>query len=119
MSCLPDDWEPGDNIAFADVDWEKVKPIADDYGGFLELIEAVKRSTAETPESRSDAVKIENVSSTFGGDETAQNDTQDETDDAVYAAQEAYVEGEIGIMELESRLEDAIELDHEPTAHPT
>lgn len=119
ISCLPDDWEPGDDLEFADVDWEAVKPIADDFGGFPELIEAVKRSTAETPESRTDAVQMYNASSPSRGGEADESAAQRREMDAVEKAKAAYVAGDIGILELEDRLEDAIELEHPPTATPS
>jgi hypothetical protein len=113
LSVLPDDWEPGDDIEFTDVDWDRLQPIADDYGGFPQLIEAVKRSTTQggTDASR-DTVTVESPSSTFHDDESSQSAADRQTDDAVVAAQNAYVEGEIDILELEDRLEDAIDLDH-------
>lgn len=114
ISCLPDGWEPGDDIEMADVDWERLKPIADDVGGFPELVEAVKRSTADGSEVRSDAVKVENMSTLWSGDRSAHETAERRETDTVEQVQQAYVEGEIGILELEERLDDAIELDHDP-----
>jgi len=113
MSALPSGWEPGDDIEFEDVDWETLKPLSDKYGGMQGLVQAVKRST-ET----ADEVHPQNASSLSHVDETPQQSTE-RPEGPVEEAKAAYIEGDIGVLELEDRLEDAIELDHEPTAHPS
>jgi hypothetical protein len=110
ISCLPDGWEPGDDIEFADVDWETLKPIADEHGGMQGVIEAVKASTIEAPDSGSESVEQSDDPTDSDEDEAAESDRERADGDAVDAAKDAYVRGDIGVLELEERLEDAIEL---------
>jgi hypothetical protein len=134
MRCLPDDWGPGDDIEFGEVDWCTLKPLADDFGGVRDLAEATKRSVAASPdraqdahnlravaeasERRAERIESADASHPPSTNETSQQPAQRREADAVGAAKDAYVSGDIGILELEDRLEDAIELEHPPTATP-
>lgn len=112
MRAVPDYWEPGDDLEVADLDWSELEPLVDKYGGLPELVGAIKRTAAESPDEREDTQGVRAM-------ETSSAPAQRPESDSVEQAKTAYVDGDIGVVELEDRLEEVIELDYEPTAHPS
>jgi len=65
-------------------------------------------ASPETPESGTEAVAIENVSTLFGSSKTAQRTAQSDTD-SVEQVKNAYVSGEIEhVYELEAQLNEPV-----------
>jgi len=71
-----------------------------------------KIAAGKLPPTEDHAVSIKNVGQLFNG---SGNNTAKTVDDV----KQRYVDGEISILALEEELEDVIELEYEPTAHPT
>jgi hypothetical protein len=90
-----------DHIEVSRRDYEQVEDLVEEYGGLKPLLKAFQRSVV-TSDDTLDAPN----------DETDSAPAQDD----VEALKQAYVDGDIGILELERELEDAIELDYTPTA---
>lgn len=92
------------------VDFRQLQPLLDKYGGVKPLTEAFVNSTTATY----DDVEGENDSDPTGVEPQSSPTDGDGYDGAVCSVEEiqqAYVEGEITLLEMEERLENAIELD--------
>lgn len=77
----------------------------------VDVVPMDDQPTTESSERRSETTKMENVSTLFGDSESELRPTQERTDDPVEQAKTAYVEGDIGILELEDRLDDVLDPD--------
>jgi len=91
--------------------------ITEEYSGqpvSMAVIEDIKSriSAGVLLPNENNEIPIKNVSQLFNGTDINSTKTIDDV-------KQLYVDGEIGILELEDELEDVIELEYEPTAHPT
>jgi len=124
MRASPDGFEPGDDVTDytpLDYDMEALQPLLDEYGSLEKLAAAINQSSAKRQADAHALRHVPQQRSERDETETTQpsNTGKEPIDDPLTAAKQAYISGDIGILELEDRLEDAIELEHEPTAHPT
>lgn len=122
LQAFPDDWHETREIDISEVDMETLKPYIDRFNGLPGVCRAIDRSTegdeledawnlrhiADGSEQSAEAVSVREASTPFDSDETDHDATERRDDDAVDEAKRAYVDGEIGELELEDRLEDAL-----------
>ena len=111
VNALPDNVH-SNNVNVSEINVDKIKPLIEEYGGIIPLVNAARQRTIDGSEE----VYQINDPNPIQVKENDSRAVQRDSEDAVKAAKKAYVDGEIGEMELEKRLEEAIEVPHDFTA---
>ncbi|WP_226041203.1 hypothetical protein [Natrinema sp. DC36] len=98
--------------SFSDIDEDVIQPYIEKYGSFENVLEVFERSTVDT--SQNDDCSDNILEWGCGTPNDPQNDYAEKTTvttDSLEEAKEAYVRGDIDILECEERLEDLIEIE--------